>query len=299
MSTTPKRFALLPDEIAVKHLTSGILRGDERPPAAALDQASKELPDEARWETERVRDLLNEAMARFEEDAVTAADAWLAPRLHSTLRITRREAAESGLWNHLALRVAPDYVRWRHLAKPTEKNPVPIINAKRFCGPFHTQAFARLWWAAELFRDGFDYRPVVAACKDQDVLNSILRFETVLHRPTAQAIISLISKGTVQGGREINALGKAVNSAGSTIAFEAIAPDSSPESDPYQDWIAAGDEDFTPYDRLPDGPDDGRTYPDSVAALTSLFERLFAEAPVRGREKKEENEQGEGGSKTA
>lgn len=44
-------------------------------------------------------------MFAFDEER-TRADAWLAPRLHATLRLTRQEAADRRLWNHLALAVA-------------------------------------------------------------------------------------------------------------------------------------------------------------------------------------------------
>ncbi|GGP91100.1 DUF6339 family protein [Streptosporangium pseudovulgare] len=280
MSDILARIGHLPDDAAVKFLTSAVLEQREPLPMAAVDRASQPGP----WEAEPVRQLLDEAMKRFEPESRTAADAWLAPLLHATLRLTRREAADSRIWNHLALRLAPDYVFWRHPGRP----PTPAVNRARFSGPFYSQTFSRLWWAAELFRNGPDYGPVVVACGNQDVLNTVLRLEVILHRPTAQAILRLLSTGAVRTGREVNALAQAVNTAGSTLAYEALAPDAVQDADSYRDWIEDLGNVLVPYDSLPDGPTDGRVPEHAVEALVPLFERLFAEAPVRGRPEQQE-----------
>ncbi|MGW6920677.1 DUF6339 family protein [Streptomyces sp. NPDC054950] len=219
-------------------------------------------------------------MARFDDDR-TAADGWLAPRLHATLRMTRSEAGDSNLWNHFAMLVAPDYVVWRH--KGAE-----IAQSSRFSGPHYTQCFARLWWAAELFRDGHDYRPVEVACSVQDVLNTTLRLDVIDHRPTAQALLrvlqNLISSGRPRLGDHVNALSSAVNTAGSTLVYDVLAPDSPPLLEELQDWIAAAEE-APPvgWDNRPEGPDDGRVPAAAVDALIPLFDELLAEAPLRSR----------------
>jgi hypothetical protein len=291
MSTAPERLALLPDEAAARFLTTPVLQDREPLPVTAIDQACQALPNELRWTAEPIRELVDEAMKRFDETR-TEADAWLAPRLHSTLRITRREAADNRMWNHVALRIAPDYVFWRHMGQPTRSQPVPTVNRSRFSGPFYSHAFARLWWAAELFRDGYDYTPVVLACGNQDVLNTVLRLDVVLHRPTAQAMLKLLSDETVRTGRDVNALAQAVNTAGTTLFFEAIAPDAEPDPDAYLTWIEDLDTALVPLDGMPDGPDDGRAPLGIVNTLVPIFKRLFAEAPVRGKEGKEKKATG-------
>ncbi|MEV0620271.1 DUF6339 family protein [Nonomuraea sp. NPDC050404] len=268
MNTT---LGLLPDEAAGRFLNAGVLENSEPLPFAAIEQMS----EPARWEAEPVRQLFDEAMKRFLPAERTSADAWLAPVLHATLRLTRREASDSRIWNFLALRLAPDYVFWRHLSRG---NP-PTVSRTRFSGPFHSQAFARLWWAAELFRDGSDYEPVVVACNNQDVLNTVLRLDVVLHRPTAQAIIRLLSADVVRTGRQVNALAQAVNAAGSTLSYEALAPDTPRDMDAHHDWIEELEGVLVPYDSLPAGPSDGRARSASVDALTGLFRQLFAEIP--------------------
>ena len=266
MNQFPEHLLSLPSEAAIGHLTEAVLQGRAPIPTRAIDRAARPHPAMELRTTAPIRELIDEAQ-----------------RLHSLLHLTCAEAADGGLWNHLALRVASDYVFWRHAGRSSKLHPVSKVNRSRFVGPFHTQAFARLWWAAELFRDGYDYQPVVVACQNQDILNTALRMTVVLHRPTAQAILRLVADGTASGGREANALVKAVNAAGSTLSFETIAPDAEPDPDAYQSWALDRDDDLLFFEKLPEGPDDGRTPLASVNRLTELFRKLFADAPVRGR----------------
>ncbi|MEO3807956.1 DUF6339 family protein [Sphaerisporangium sp. B11E5] len=269
MNTT---LGLLSNEAAARFLTTGVLENNEPLPSSAIDQMS----ERSAWEAEPVRQLFDEVTKRFTPTERTSADAWLAPVLHATLRLTRREASDSRIWNYLALRLAPDYVYWRHLSRG---NP-PTVSRARFSGPFHSQAMARLWWAAELFRDGPDYGPVVAACSNQDVLNTVLRLDVILHRPTAQAIIRLLTADVVRTGRQVNALAQAVNTAGSTLSYEAYAPDNPRDVDAYRDWIEELMGVLVPYNSLPTGPPDGRVRSTSVGTLTTLFKQLLAESPA-------------------
>lgn len=184
----PERLALLSDVQAADFVSTGLLEGREDVPSIALNKVAEPLAGgDARLRLDRVRALIDDALHRFQAERPTAADAWLAPRLHETLRLTRREAAEKGLWTYLSLGVAPDYVVWRHLPEPKVDGSRRRVARDKFVGAHYKQAFARLWWAAELFRDGSDYRPVVVACGNQDMLNSALRLDVIDHRPTALA----------------------------------------------------------------------------------------------------------------
>lgn len=57
-----------------------------------------------------LRAVVAHAMRRL---APEASDAWLAPRMHATVRLTRREAADLRAWHDRAAVALPDYVRWR------------------------------------------------------------------------------------------------------------------------------------------------------------------------------------------
>jgi hypothetical protein len=279
----PHEIGLLPDSAVAKFLTRGMQAGQEEPPLVALRKVA--LPPgraEARWSIGPVRELLDEAMSRFEEKP-HRADGWLAPRLHATLRMTRAEAADSRRWNFLAMIAAPDYVVWRHKGKE-------IVPTARFSGPHYTQAFSRLWWAAELFRNGEDYRPVEFACSVQDVLNTTMRLDVIDHRPTAHAIVRLLQQlqedSATKVGDRANALSSAVNAAGSTLMYDLFAPDDPVDHDAVHDWIADA-EGMSPvqWDRLPDGPDDGGVNESSIDALVPLFTQLLQQAPLRQRGK--------------
>ncbi|MEU1007883.1 DUF6339 family protein [Streptomyces sp. NPDC005890] len=278
----PQFLGLLPDAAVAKYLSRGMQSGRENPPQVALRKVSTSLSDtDARWRTAPIREVVEQAMTRFVDDR-PASDGWLAPRLHATLRMTRAEAGDRRLWNHLAMLVAPDYVVWRW------RGNAEIAQSSRFCGPHYTQCFSRLWWVAELFRNGPDYRPVETACTVQDVLNTTLRLDVIDHRPTAQALLRvferLFSSDTPLLGDRVNALSSAVNAAGSTLVYDVLAPDGPHLVDELQDWIAESEEaPPVQWDRLPEGPHDGRVPAESVDALVPLFDKLLSEAPLRRR----------------
>ncbi|MCM2575858.1 DUF6339 family protein [Streptomyces sp. MTZ3.1] len=275
----------MPETVALKYLTRSVLSGQEAPPRIALLRAASPMGEpSARWSAYALCELVDEAMSRFPEGSRAAADAWLAPRLHATLRMTRAEASDPELWIYVAMVVAPDYVVWRHLGGAGSSGEPAMVATGRFTGPHYTQAFARLWWAAELFRDGDDYRPAVTACRNQDVLNTVMRLDLIDHRPSARAVVRLLDQGTIRTGREVNALAKAINTAGTTLLYDVLAPDELPEQEGVREWIRdAETAPPAPWKALPDGPKDGRIPEASVDTMTGCFAGLFEKAPVRGR----------------
>ncbi|MFJ4646798.1 DUF6339 family protein [Streptomyces bobili] len=280
----PEYLARLADEEAARFITDGLLSGKDNVPAIALNQAAEALPETPRRRLRAIRDLIDDAMYIYRDNRPTQVDAWLAPRLHAVLRLTRAEAADPALWNYLALGVAPDFVVWRHLSESNK-----TVNARYFKGPHYKQAFARLWWSAELFRNGPDYEPVVIACGIQDMLNTVLRLDIIDHRPTSQALVRLLKREIVRTGRDANALGKVVNTAAATLMYDVIAPDVERDAGAVQRWIDEGEEGIAVHHRpLPVGPAEERAPEDSVERLTDHFAELFGDAPVRGKEESEE-----------
>lgn len=283
----PRRLKSLSDAATARALTSLVLEGREVPPWRTLDKAAKPLPDDSeRWDTGPLRYLFEEAMRRF-ESRPTGSDAWLAPRLHSTLRLTRREGTDSGVWNHLALCVAPDFVRFRW--GTVEKNSRSrSVAASRFHGAWHTQCFSRLWWAAEVFRDGYDYEPVVTACSNQDVLHTSLRMEIFQYRPLAQCLVSMLKSGVIRPTtRDVIDFSAAVTAAGGTLVFESMAPDTGQDADLLRDWIDDRERaPEVPLDRLPAGPAEGRVSPSVLQGLIPELERIYTEAPLRARHRR-------------
>ncbi|OQR64963.1 hypothetical protein B6E66_06345 [Streptomyces maremycinicus] len=280
----PERLGLLSATAADPFLTEDLLRGIQGHGGVDLAKVVEPLPeDDPRWRAEPLRELVDDALHQFRENR-TDADAWLAPRLHAALRLTRREAADRRIWNHLALGVAPDYVAWRHLAVPTAKTPEPRIDAARFKGAPDRQCFSRLWWAAEIFRNGADYAPVVFACANQDLIHTVMRADLVDHRPTAQALVRVLRRGIATTGREINGLMAAINTAGATLVYDALAADEPRDPEDLRLWIAeAENAPPVPRHELPTGPDEEPVPEASVEKLTDCFAELFETAPVRGK----------------
>ncbi|WP_121714473.1 DUF6339 family protein [Streptomyces sp. E5N91] len=280
----PARFGLLSATAADLFLTEDLLKGVQGHGGVDLDKVVESLPeDDVRWEVEPIRDLVDDARYQFRNNR-TDADGWLAPRLHATLRLTRREAADGRFWTHLGLAVAPDYVAWRHRPTSPKEGKAPRINSARFKGAPDRQCFSRLWWAAEMFRNGEDYAPVVTACSNQDLIHNALRMDLIDHRPTAQALVRILERGIVSSGREINGLMTAINTAGATLVYEALAPDEPRAPEALRQWIAEA-ESAPPAPRhdLPVGPDEERVPEQSVAVLADYLAELFEEAPIRGR----------------
>ncbi|MFF7351809.1 DUF6339 family protein [Streptomyces filipinensis] len=280
----PQRLGLLSATAADPFLTEDLLKGIQGHGGVDLAKVVEPLPDDdPRWEVEPLRELVEDAMHEFRDNR-TRADAWLAPRLHAALRITRREAADRRLWTHLALAVAPDYVAWRHLSAPASDRGETRINRARFKGALDRHCFSRLWWAAEMFRNGKDYSPVVVACANQDLLHSAPKRRVIDHRPTAQALVRILGRGIATTGREIEGLMTAINAAGATLIYDALAPDEPRDPEAPRRWVA-GAESALPVPRhsLPDGPDEEPVPEESVATLTDFFADLFETAPVRGR----------------
>ncbi|MFB7090042.1 DUF6339 family protein [Streptomyces sp. NPDC056296] len=275
----PERLALLSGSAADTFLTEGLLMGEQVHSGIDLAKVVEPLPEgDARWSVEPIRSLVDDAMFAFDKER-TPADAWLAPRLHATLRLTRQEAADKRLWNHLALAVAPDYVVWRHFSERKGR-----VAAERFQGPSDRQCFSRLWWAAEIFRNGLDYGPVEIACGNQDLIHTVLRLGLLDHRPTAQAVVRLLKDGKITTGREVNGLSVAINAAGATLIYDVLAPDEPRDPARLRDWIEEA-QTAPPVSRhvLPEGPDEDPAPEESVTALTDYFTDLFETAPVRGR----------------
>ncbi|WP_353814854.1 DUF6339 family protein [Agromyces sp. SYSU T00266] len=236
---------------------------------------------------EPARVLLDEAMSRYRQAGAAASDSWLGPRLHAALRLSRREAGNRDLWRFLGLWAA-DFVRWRFGSSANEENPDNAAKSERFVGPDSKHALARLWWMAEVFRDGKNYHPAALALTNQDIVNNLFRMNISNHRPTALAALSVLPTSadgaSLPGGRLANALAKAANAAASTLALDLIGPDVPLDAAARSQWESVRDDydSRAHLDELPDGPDDGEAPAESVDRMRTLLQELLAEAPVRG-----------------
>jgi hypothetical protein len=249
-----------------------------------LDDYLVEFPREV--DLRQMNVFVEEAMNRFARRDRARSDAWLGPRLHHALRLTRQEAARRGVWLFLGVAARPDYVVWRWAGGQDISEDEPA-GLDRFAGPDYKHALARLWWMAEVFRDGSDYGPAVRALQNQDVVNNLFRMRIAHHRPTALAAVSVLFPANDKPlvGREANALAKAANAAATTLQYDILASDPGLDEGATGAWLAEGkDVDAVKYfDELPPGPLDPPVTPTDIETMRSLFDVLLKEAPVRGR----------------
>jgi hypothetical protein len=159
-------------------------------------------------------------------------DAWLAPRIHAALRLSRREASLRGFWMHLAVVEYPEYVRERFPG-----------SAERFTGGDMIQAVSRLWWGAELFRVGPDYGPVGSAFTPQDIPNTIFRLKAAHNRVFCAALLKFVATRRTDGvpliGRQVNRLSTAINSQLFVMALDTNAPDLGTDGDARRRWAGS------------------------------------------------------------
>lgn len=128
------------------------------------------------------------AMKTFERHD-TALDPWFAPRLHRALPITRREAADDGVWRFLALVGRPELVRhrWANTSAATMRSRFLKLGTRP-----DSNAIARLWWIAELSRDGDDYRLTERVLSRQSLANAIFIRALSQHRPAISAAVEVL-----------------------------------------------------------------------------------------------------------
>lgn len=244
------------------------------------DISSFAEPVEPTVDLTNLTELLAEGLRRWASGAFANPgqfDAWMGPRLHASLRLPRRLAADRDVWLHLGLTVGFDYTYARF-------GPVP--ERSRFTGGRDKHALGRLWWTTELFRNGPDYESCLVALGNQDIVNTIVRIDAAHHRPTCLAVARVRrreDRTSAMTGREANALSTAINCTATTLMLANLGPDAPTAPDNVASWIAEADafniQDY--YDALPEGPDEERVPDSSIDPLVELFTELLATAPVR------------------
>lgn len=231
-------------------------------------------------DVEPLVNVIEEAMRRFPVKR-EESDAWLAPRVHHVLRLTRREAARRGAWAWLAVVVVPHYVHWRF---PGKKG---VTDVDRFLGREDKNAVGRLWWGAELMRDGGDYGPVAIGFSMQDVPNTWMRLDAFHNRALVQASLTklkLYNGEKTATSDQVNAVAKAVNTAARTILIDAVSADVPLDAAAAQAWLygAEGMDETAVYDNNPDGPLEDPVPPTRVAEMAKLIDDVVAKMPANG-----------------
>lgn len=220
--------------------------------------------------TVRVLDALmteaRERQMRGEWMERATSDRWLAPRVHCGLRLYRSEAGDRGIWQWIALRYRW-YVEWRWA------NDDDLIAEDRWWGQVHKQAFARLWWGAELFRDGSDYEPVEEAFVFQDLPNSYLHRPIVRSRSLALAIVDRFSSSATASAAQVNGLARVLNLTTVGSPPEVETGYQTDDVEAYDNWVRSGPTIPTDWGDTTTGPAARDTTPSSRAGGAAVVQR--------------------------
>lgn len=139
---------------------------------------------------ERFDKVVDQAITKFAAQD-TAMDAAVAPELHQSLPLTRREASDPGVWRYLTVVRRPDFVRHRW-AFATHATTLPRY--WQLGTRPNSNAFARLWWIAELTVDDEDgsYRRTKIALSRQPLATAIFVRSFSHYKPAVNACLDVL-----------------------------------------------------------------------------------------------------------
>jgi len=223
-----------------------------------------------------IKSIIDRGLKKLDSEELeltTTLDQWLAPRIHSALRIPRRLAGDMGFWSWMVIEVGREYTwrRWK------ENKPQPTMY--RYTGDFKRNALARLWWFPEMSRNGADYSPIRNVLRDPSTAQYALELRYSMYRPAVIAFGNVAMQEGL-GFAGLKDLSKRANAYLSLRALEAIGLDST-DGIKDRDWW--GD---TPVEGelLSDvdivGPRDSYASPGAIAHIADWFRSLVREREI-------------------
>jgi hypothetical protein len=171
-------------------ITAEFVQGEKQLTEEDLAPYLKETDVEV--DLQPLRDVVDEVMDNYEAGD-WAMEAELAPAFHRLMPLTRRQAADLGIWQYLAIVHFEDLVRhrWQGAGALREKfvgeGPTNI----------YSHALNRLWWIAELTYDlqsgGYGFtREVFSYDAAQALVNQIFDRWFARYRPLANACAEVL-----------------------------------------------------------------------------------------------------------
>ena len=202
-------------------------------------------------------------------------DRWLAPRLHSAIRLPRRIASDRRFWAWVAMSLAPKYVFARFQSNGR-------VNPWRFTDDLLRNAVSRLWWAAELLRNGPDYSAVDAGLKTVRTAQFALELRYSWYRPATIAFVETVAGPPPATDDQMKELSKRANAYLSLAPLEAIGFDEGTQEADDAWWNDCPTlSELIGSDPLV-GPKDEYANPKAVVALKDWFSDVLAEAKGSG-----------------
>ncbi len=146
-----------------------------------------------------------------------AMDAHAAPLIHRALPLCRRHACDPAVWRFLTVVHRPDFVRHRWQNRSFTAMKAHFWQA----GTRHdSNAIGRLWWIAELSRDGDDYTLTKRALEGQQLARQLFSRQLCDYRPAVVACVAeLASASNVVVEQTLRRLSKVL----STIVLESLS----------------------------------------------------------------------------
>lgn len=245
-------------------------------PANGLDQIQHDFGEEfeaPQLDRQLIRELFVEGAkvgyANDESDGY-GLDRWLAPRLHAAIRLPRRITSDRRFWAWLAMSTAPEYIRQRWTRNGS-------LNAWRFTGGLLRNGVSRLWWAAELLRNGPDYSAAELGLRRVRTAQFALELKYSWYRPAAIAFVRVAEGTPLAVDEQMKAMSKRANAYLPLAPLEAIGfDDAEPQFD--DAWwshtvnlgeLVSGDG--------PKGPEDGYADAGAISSLERWFRSILQE----------------------
>ncbi len=145
-----------------------------------------------------------------------AIDRVAAPAIHRALPLPRREAALPGIWRFIAVALRPDFVRHRWEARSW------ATMRTRFWSPGtrpDSNAFFRLWWIAELTRQGDSYELTERVFARQPLVTQLFVRAFSQHR---EAVAAFTDEMGDAASDEIERVAKELNGVLGTLVLESL-----------------------------------------------------------------------------
>jgi len=176
--------------------------------------------------------VISEIAAEFRKQAERSiddrpgTDAALAALLHRRLELTLNQAAQRKFWHYIAVVKCPQYTAWRWFN--AKKGIVPKT---RYIGPWHRNAFGRLWWWAECTRDPDaaekdQYVRTVRAGQSQEFMKNTIENLLCGNRAVVASLCDAAfpESGVYMKDEQHRDLVKRVNAMLVTTALDALSP---------------------------------------------------------------------------
>jgi hypothetical protein len=160
------------------------LRGDATIDPVELSEHVEPVDGDPRADLERLDATVDSVVAEHDRYD-TAMDGALAADVHRCLDVSRRVAGDPGVWHWLAVVRYPKFVRYRWKYRSERAMREKFLGAG---SDLYSNAIHRLWWIAELTRDGDDYTLTERVFSNQTMVNKVFDRWFARYKPAVLAV---------------------------------------------------------------------------------------------------------------